>query len=96
MNYLACDTRRMPVGRHLPACKRESNELGILHAPDTNTQTKSRKRKQSSAEMIIIYPEINIGYTMKPRGIRDLDHRGNLSYRRPEREARGRLFRFPR
>ena len=40
--------------------------------------------------------EIHIGYTMKRRGIRDLDHRGNRLFRRPERVARGRLIRFPR
>ena len=40
--------------------------------------------------------EINIGYTMKRRGIRDLDHRGNWLFRCPERIARGRLIRFPR
>ena len=39
---------------------------------------------------------VNIGYTMKQRGIRDLDHRRNRLFRRPERIARGRLIRFPR
>ena len=39
---------------------------------------------------------VYIGYTMKRRGIRDLDHRGNRLFRRPERVARGRLIRFPR
>ena len=39
---------------------------------------------------------INIGYTMKRRGIRNLDHHRNRLFRRPERVARGCLIRFPR
>ena len=39
---------------------------------------------------------INIGYTMKRRFIRRFISPGKPVYRCPEREARGRLFRFPR
>ena len=39
---------------------------------------------------------INIGYTMKWRGIRNLDHHRNRLFRRPEHVALGRLIRFPR
>ena len=39
---------------------------------------------------------MNIGYTMKLRGIRNLHHCRNLSYTQPERKARGCLFRFLR
>ena len=39
---------------------------------------------------------IYIGYTMKRRGIQDLDHRRNWLFRRPKRVARGCLIRFPR
>ena len=39
---------------------------------------------------------LNIGYTMKQRGIRDLDHCGNRLFRHPERIAQERLIRFSR
>ena len=37
---------------------------------------------------------INIGYTMKPRGLRDLEPRGNR-YRHPRAKRKG-VYRFPR
>ena len=57
--------------------------LSSLHLASTNSKQQ---------EFFSLY----IGYTMKRRGIRDLDHRGNRLFRRPECVARGRLIRFPR
>ena len=37
---------------------------------------------------------LNIGYTMKPRGLRDLEPRGNR-YRHPRAKRKG-VYRFPR
>ena len=52
-------------------------------------------RKSTGLERLV-YNGIHIGYTMKRRGIRDLDQRRNRLFRHPERVARGRLIRFPR
>ena len=69
-------------------------EIGLMNNTDRQTNKLTTIMHLAHVHWDIII--INIGYTMKRRGIRDLDHCGNRLFRRPEHVARGRLIRFPR
>ena len=72
-------------------CRHEATEKK-LHVAGNFCQATSALRISCAIKI----NHLNIGYTMKRRGIRDLDHCRNRLFRSPERVARGRLIRFSR